>query len=335
MNYMYKNNILIKNSRDEMYMFNLGNDIVYTKLDSNFNKLYSNKLSEGCFSFVDVWLNIDNEDKIYGVLNNKKGKLLEVEIKENDTDEYLLFKYDYKNFSIKFPYLEKINNEDHIIYYLINKKNPYYTSLLHIYKCDDKYIRNKIDYLNYNIMSNFIVTFNETTPSIFYFKYINNCEELFMSTFNLDTLKWSSPYQITNSKKNKIYLSSIKDNNGTYHIVFSEKNNNKYFCKHLKGNIINDTFQVMKESFVSYNLMCIFPSLIEQNSNIYIQWVEYFNLYTSKSKDYGDTWSLPILDKSISDFPFVLYEFRSAKDNFNSAFGIRNYMHLKKFFDFK
>ena len=96
MNYMYKNNILIKNSRDEMYMFNLGNNIVYTKLDSNFNKLYSNKLSEGCFSFVDVWLNIDNEDKIYGVLNNKKGKLLEVEIKENDTDEYLLLFFSEK-----------------------------------------------------------------------------------------------------------------------------------------------------------------------------------------------------------------------------------------------
>lgn len=337
---MYKNNILIKNSIDEIYLFNLDNDIVYTKLDSNFNKLYSNKLysnklSDGCYSFVDIWLNIDDTDKIYGVLNNKKGKLLELEIKENDIEEDLLFKYDYKNFSIKFPFFKSINNEDHIIYHSINKKNPYYTSLLHIYKSGDKYIRNKIDFFNYNIMSNFIVTFNDNIPSIFYFKYINDCEELFMSTFNLETLKWSFPYQITNSKKNKIYLSSIKDNNGTYHIAFSEKNNNKYFCKHIKGNLINDTFQIIKESFVSSNLMCIFPSLIEQDSNIYIQWVEYFNLYTSKSLDYGNTWSLPTVDEYLSNSPFVLYEFRSAKDSFHSAFGIKNYMHLKRFFDFK
>ena len=334
MSFLYKTNILIQNLNDEMYLFDLDKDVLYTKLDSNLNKLSSEKLIEGDFSFVDLCLDIDNENNIYGVINNKKGKLINIDIKDDVIDTSLLFKYDYKNFFIKFPYFKKVNTENHIIYYLVDKKSPYSTTLIHLYKSDDKYVKNKIDYLNYNIMTNFIVTIDNDIPTIFYFKHINDFEELFMSTFDLSTLKWSTPYQITNSKKNKIYLTVLKDINNTYHIAFSENNNNKYYCKYINGNISNEKFQINKESFISHNLMCVFPTLIEQNSNIYIQWVEYFNLYMSKSDDYGNTWSSPLLDENISNSSFILYKFNSMKSNINTTFGIRNYSYLKHFFPF-
>ena len=311
MPFINKTEILIQKSNKNLTIFNLDKNIIYDIIDINFNKLSSHKIIDGNYCFLDIWLDINNDDSIYGVINDKKGKLLNVNIKDDIIDKTTIIKYDYKDFFIKFPYIKNTSEGNHLIYYSLNKNIFYSSRLIHIYKKNDVHVKKQIDFINYNIMSNFIVTWDNNTPSIFYFKFVNGAEELFISTFNLNCCEWSIPLQITNTKKCKVYLSVIRHIDDSYHIVFSENNNDRYYCQYINGHLKDGKFNIYKSTFIRSGVMCLFPHLIEFNSTIYAQWVEYHDLYTCKSSDLGETWSVPTLCKSMSDSPFLRYEFRS------------------------
>ena len=53
-----------------------------------------------------------------------------------------------------------------------DKENKEYNWDTEIYQNNDIYIKNKIDLINYNILSNFIVTWKDNIPTIFYFTII-------------------------------------------------------------------------------------------------------------------------------------------------------------------
>lgn len=320
MPFIDKTSILIENSANQyLNLFELEDNIICTSIDFHLNNIDSNIIIDGKYSFIDIWLDIDKNENIYGILNNKKGRLENLNISNNRIKRNTIIKYDYKNFLIKFTYIKYFKNENHIIYYSINKNNPYYTYLIHIYKSNNIVKKTRIDFIKYNILSNFVITYNDNIPTIFYFKLVGSTEELFVSTFDISLYTWSTPIQITNSKKDKIYLSSIKDNRGNYHIVFAENNSNKYFCKYIGGNIVNNSFSISTEQYITKHSMCVFPNLISSYSKIYIQWVEYFDLYTSESSNYGKSWSKPKLNSSVSDLNFQRYEFRSNNHTYNTT----------------
>ncbi|MFR8620315.1 MAG: hypothetical protein ACLVEC_05905, partial [Romboutsia timonensis] len=214
----------------------------------------------------------------------------------------------------------------HTIYYSINKSIPLLANLIHIYEDDNIYVKNTIDFIDYNILSNFVVAYSNNRPIIFYFKLVDKFEELFVSTFDLNSRSWSKPIQITKSNKNKIYLSVLQDESSNYHIVFSENHDNKYYCKYVNISLENNFLKINQESIISKDVMCLFPSIIKENSTIYIQWVEYFDLYICKSCDLGMNWSKPIMDKNISNQPFIRYQYIS--DNITSIFAPKNNLSL-------
>ena len=183
-----------------------------------------------------------------------------------------------------------------------------------------------LDFIDYNILSNFVVAYSNNRPIIFYFKLVDKFEELFVSTFDLNSRSWSKPIQITKSNKNKIYLSVLQDESSNYHIVFSENHDNKYYCKYVNISLENNFLKINQESIISKDVMCLFPSIIKENSTIYIQWVEYFDLYICKSCDLGISWSKPIMDKNISNQPFIRYQYIS--DNITSIFAPKNNLSL-------
>lgn len=328
MPFLDKTSILIEHStNNSLSIFELDDNIIYTNIDSSGKNVNSKILINGKYSFIDIWLDIDKNENIYGLLNNKKGKIENLTLDNDTLKRNTIIKYDHKNFIIKFAYTKSFSDENHIIYYSINKENPYYAYLIHIYVSPNITKKTRIDFVNYNILSNFSVTYNNNIPTIFYFKIVNYTEELFMSTFNIDSYTWSPPIQITNSKKGKIYLSVIKDYKNNHHIVFAENNGNKYFCKYTNGNIINDNLDILTEKYISNHTMCVFPNIISNCSKIYIQWIEYFDLYICESSDFGKTWSEPYLNSSISDLSFKRYEYRSSNNtyNANNVFALKNY----------
>lgn len=331
MPFINKTSILVESSINKgLTLFELSKNIVSTNIDSDLNNIDSRILFNGEYSFIDIWLDIDDKDNIYGILNDKKGKLQNLIITSDNVDLNTIIKYDYKNFYIKFTYIKKVNSENHIFYYSIDKKYPYCAYIIHLYKSPNICKKTRIDFINYSILTNFVITYNNNVPTIFYFKLVNHHEELFSSTFNENLYTWSSPEQITNSKKDKIYLSAIIDNENNYHIVFAENNKNRYYCKYIQGNFINNNFTISSEKYISKNSMCVFPNLISTCSKIYIQWIEYFDLYTSESLDSGKSWSKPKLNYSASDLPFQRYEFRSNNNIYNTStiYALKNYSIL-------
>lgn len=318
MSFINKTNILIKKNNNDLYYFDLDKDIVFTKISNKTNTLISKKLFDGDYSFVDIWLDTNEKDNIYGVINDKKGKILNLTLEKDNVDTHTIIKYDYKNFIIKFPYTKHIENIKHTIYCSINKSIPLLANLIHIYEDDNIFIKNTIDFIDFNILSNFVVAYSNNKPIIFYFKLVDNFEELFVSIFDLNSYSWSNPIQITKSNKNKIYLSVLQDENNNYHIAFSENHDNKYYCKYINISLENNVLKINQESIISKDVMCLFPSIIKKNSTLYIQWVEYFDLFICQSDDFGMNWSKPIIDKNISNKPFIRYQYIS--DNIASIF---------------
>ena len=282
-------NILIKKSDESLIEFNLDSGIKYKIINKGLKHIYREEFTNRNFSFVDIYIDIDNDDKIYGVLNDKLGKICSLSIEDGfklDT----IFKYDYKYFYIKFCYIKKFLKEKHLIYYSINKDNPLMCTLIHMHICEDKVIKNKIDCISYNILSNFEVIWTDKVPTIFYFKVVEGNEELFISRYNNETYKWSNPLKITKSKELKIYLSVLVDKYNNYHVAFAENNKGKYYCKYIKLKLSKNDFEILNLQTIKTNVMCLFPHLINYEEKIKIQWGEYSCIYECKSTDLGNTW---------------------------------------------
>ena len=108
MPFINKTSILVENSINKgLTLFELGKNIVSTNIDSDLNNIDSRILFNGEYSFIDIWLDIDDKDNIYGILNDKKGKLQNLIITSDNVDLNTIIKYDYKNFFIKFAYIKK------------------------------------------------------------------------------------------------------------------------------------------------------------------------------------------------------------------------------------
>ena len=303
-------NILIKKSNEDFIEFNLDCGIEYKFIQKDLQKIYSEELMDGSFSFVDIYMDIDNDDNIYGILNDKQGKICSISI-DDHIKINTIFKYDYKNFYIKFPYIKKFLKENHVIYYSINKENPLMCTLMHMHICEDKVIKNNIDYIPYNIMSNFEVVWKGNKPTVFYLKSIKGNEELFVSTYNNESFKWSNPLKITESKQLKIYLSALVDKDNNYHVVFAENNNGKYYCKYIKLRGFDESFDILCLKTIKTNTMCLFPNLINYEDIIKIQWGEYQCVYECKSIDLGKTWSEIETYKNESKFMLRRYIYKS------------------------
>lgn len=305
--------ILIKKLNGDLNIFKLNDKILYEYIKSDTKEVYKKEIINGDYSFVDVHMDIDKDNNVYGILNDKKGKLLNIKI-EDDVYMDTLIKYDCKNFLIKFPYIKKFSKESHIFYYLINKQNPTISNLIHINRGENFFEKNIVDYIPYNtmsIISNFEVIWDKDIPILFYFKNVDEVEELFVSIFNKNFNEWSKPFQITNSKKRKIYLSVIKDVRGYYNIVFAEENEGKYHCQYIKGFLDYNKFEILELTLIKTELMCLFPHLINNKNELYIQWGEYNNLYTCKSFDLGATWSKPKMNNQQVDKFFKRYIYKS------------------------
>ena len=105
MSFIDKTNIVIKKNNNDLYYFDIDKDIVLTKINNKNDILLPKILFTGDYSFVDIWLDTNEKDNIYGIINDKKGKILNLNIEEDNIDKHTMIKYDYKNFIVKFPHI--------------------------------------------------------------------------------------------------------------------------------------------------------------------------------------------------------------------------------------
>lgn len=289
-------------SNNNISEISLLNGVSLNNYDNKFNINSSKKIISGSHSFVDTYFDIDENDSIYGLINSKRGSLIYI----YSNDQYII-KTDILTFngrknSIKFPYIKKFpDNIIHLFFYVVNASKTNYCTLSHYYYDGAKWYKSTISTLNYFLLTNFSVSWNNDIPTVFFFKKINNCSELFLSTFNLADKKWTVPLPITMTKREKVYLSILKTSNNQYHMTFAEANNNKYYCMYFNESIDGLSSLSHKYIHLNKNAICSFPNLLIKNSKLYLQWIEGSTLFTCISKDSGNTWSNPTENKQ-SDF---------------------------------
>ena len=306
---------LIRKSDGSTIKVTSDNGINFSTYDNKLNLQHSYLISSENSDFTDYYFDINKNDSIYGLILSKKKEIFYTYINDKIMFKKSLFTIDSLDENIKFPYIKQINNELHIFYFLINTNSPN-GKLIHKQYSDNSVITTEVNSFEFNILTNFIVITDNKNINVFYFKIIQNAEELFMSTFSLDTNSWLCPQQITDSKNKKIYLSAIKsskDNN--YHISYSENINNQYYCTYINGYTKDNEFITKSSLFIKTSVACLFPNIIEYNNILNIQWIEFNNLYSSISYDSGSTWSNDSMAILGIDTPFSLYFYKSNYAN--------------------
>lgn len=291
--------------------------IIYN-YDNNFNLLSSYKILSNSYNFDDAWFDVSDNDDIYGLVNCLDGNMIYILLKDNHLIKYKLLNYNKNINLVKFPSIKKFSDSIHIFYYCIKKNESNFCKLIHYYYNKNSWEKNVIDCLSYGLLTNYIVKFENNVPIIFYLKSINDYEELFMSKFDINLNVWSVPFQITNTKKSKVYLSIIKTFDNLYNIVFSENNFNRFYCTYLNGSINGNTFIISRYDVVNKTIACMFPSVNMYNNTLYVQWIEYCSLYTSSfSNRFNFGWSTPILDKDsfLQNFSGYIYNSNIKENN--------------------
>lgn len=314
MSFIRKFETLMRKSNKDIANINLDKGIEIYNYSPEFNLRSSQKILEGIYTFADLCFDINEDDTLYGLVSIQKSNLMYLYINDKIILKNMLLNYDSSIFTIKFPYIKKIDDVIHILYYLVNNSGAHCT-LIHYCNINGKWIKNEIDTSSYTILSNFNVIFKGSIPIIFYFKIVNNYEELFVSIFDLSTNSWSKPCQVTNSNKSKVYLSVIMDSKNNCHIAFSENNSRRYYCTYIKGYINDNQFIIYNYQTISKTVACTFPNLIQCKNMLYLQWIEYSNLYTSISYDMGKTWLNPFTDNLAYNNPFKCYSYKSNYHN--------------------
>lgn len=312
MSFINKCSTIIRRSSKDMFFIHLDKDIQYNYYNNKNELVFSkNLIQNNSIDFTNCFFNLDKFDNIYGIYNDGSLKMLTSLNNSSSFTQKEILRYDSKKFNICFPYINVINNDIHILYYVYNLNSSNTCALFHHLKHNGTWIENKIDFISHIVLDNFIVLWNHDSPLVFYFNLVNGIEEIFLSRFNPTTLTWSSPIQITNSGKNKIYLNVLKDSMNFYHITFCENLENGYAVKYLNGYLNDNSFDVDVSNYITGPSTCMYPSFLKKDSILYLMWINYGKLNTTCSKDLGRNWSEHEIDEYSIEDEFIRANFFS------------------------
>lgn len=330
MSFLNRCSTIIRRSSKDLFFINLDKGISYNYYDSTNDYIFSNTLLEDNeMNFSNCYFTLNKLDEIYGVYVNSSLNILTATNNSNTFIEKEVLNYDFNKFGISFPYINIVGDNIHIFYYVYNLNSNNTCALFHHVKQNNVWTENKIDFLNYFVLDNYKVVWIQNSPIVFYFKLVDGFEELFLCKFNISTLTWSNPIQVTNSKKNKLYLNILKDNMNFYHLVFCENTNGSYSIRYLNGYLNDSSFQINTDKYIVEPSANMYPSLMKKDSKLYLMWVDFGRLYTSFSDDLGKTWSDPKIDEFSLEENFIRANFYSnykedLSYNVNSVFTSEN-----------
>ncbi|MFI3209668.1 MAG: hypothetical protein R3Y64_01240 [Peptostreptococcaceae bacterium] len=254
------------------------------------------------------------DDTVYGIFKDEALKMIEID--ENKISTKTILSYNNYKYDILYPYINLINNEIHIFYYVFDNKSNTNCMLIHHHYKNDYWRETRIDKVSLKVINNYEVVVLNEGPMVFYMSTVNSVEEIFCSKFNYNTLRWSKPQQITSSGKNKIYLSVLEDNN-VFHITFCENENSCYSVKYINGRLdAKENFNLDISSFVSPPSACIYPSILKEEDTISILWVDFNKIYKAVSNDFGRTFGEITVDDFSANENFSMSKFlsNSSKD---------------------
>lgn len=326
--------IIKKSNKDILVFYTHKNDLILKTFIHNKGWLDLKTILSDVIS-NQFNIQIDKNDKVYGIANNLNGEILYLYTDDNLDIKYeKLFDYDNEKYIIKYPYIIK-NGEDIQVFYYIRDVRDYRVWSMTSHYFDGSEWRNyNIEFIkSYPIINPFIITKDNDDLNIFYFNKVDDKEEIFYNKFSYKTKHWSKSQQLTNTNNKKIYLDVLKDDNNLHHITWSEFINENLTIRYTSRDLDKDITQENDETILSEQSNCSFPTIIKTGDVLWAAWAQMNKVYSCNSFDGGHTWDEPVIDNKSCKDDIIRYKFitndREELKNFklNNAFGL-NYPQI-------
>ncbi len=270
-------------------------------------------------------IKIDNQDMLYGVINNNRGEVIYLDSKKGKINYKIFFEFDSTKYMLVYPRILKIDPKIHITYYLQNNENKTMWAMINHYFDGETWHQNKVDMISANpVINPFYMTNSYELTSIFYINQVNGVEEITLRDFNVDSKNWMDKKEITSTKNPKLYLDVLKDNSDIYHIAWVEFIKENLVVRYKKFNIKDNNSNSHNVITLSQPSNCTFPTIIKTNKTLWVVWVQMNKLYSCFSLDEGKTWSNPKIDSKSLDVNFIRYRFCSNHPNDTDNFKLNN-----------
>lgn len=307
MGFVNVHDVLVLDSKENIYRFYVYQRkiklIYYDKESRNSER---RTIINDCNDEYDAVISEDGT--IYLICQKNDGNVVLVSIKGKIQDERILeakINGKLRNINIKL-----INDKIHIFYCVESTEGSNSFRIYHNFLHNNEWIKYPVsDIFSTGILNPFSIVETKNGILLGYYDIINNCEQIFISSFDMNNLKWSERIQITSDNNPKLYLDMISKDDNMLDICYS---------KYIEGNLVVtyekykiEDLNVIKEteSLLSNPANCMYPTLVYSNETLWVIWIEYNRLLSSYSEDDGLNWSSPYSWKNTQFQDFARYKF--------------------------
>jgi len=316
---------LITDSRENIYNFTWSEEkISFTYHDKTLGDPDTTVIVEESMLEYDV--TIDSKDIVYLICQKKDGSLLLLTYASNTWQPSVLAEnlhYEILNLNISM-----VDDKIHIIYCSQSKENPNIYIIYHHHLQDNQWSTTEVKRVNRGDILNPISLLNyNDNLGLVHYDQVNKSDEIFIKLYDSRTDKWGEDIQLTSNGEYKLYIDSLMTEDSTIHLCYSQLSEGNLIIKYEKHILSQGGSKNIEEHIISNPANCSHPTLIFENSRLWIAWVEYDNLMSRFSEDLGSSWSTPYLWKETKTKDFVRYKFFTNNDylkkiyNFSYSFG--------------
>lgn len=277
---------LAEDSLDNIYLFTLYDGIMtryYFQKETS--RIDERKISEDLFIEYDI--EIDQEDTIYIMYQNKNYHLVLMIIKGEETKRIVLTEEpipEVYNLNLKV-----VDNRPHIFYCILLSEIEKEYRIIHHWFNGIDWITNIVDETKVKQLLNpmCILEYKEELILIYY--DMQKTEEVYFKNFDLIKGEWSGKVQLTNSSTTMLYLDSLLIDN-KLHLTYCEYGES-LTVKYERYEYGTGSVQKELEKKLSNEENISWPTLIYYEDNLWVVWAEYESIMSRFSLDKGKTWS--------------------------------------------
>lgn len=313
--------LLISDSHENIDVFRLLKGKI-TRYHFNYEtqKQYEKVIAKEVFLEYDG--SIDENDTIYIICQDKSFDLILILLKKNKDMEVV------KLTEEPIPevyYLNIIldNDKPHIFYFILTSKIEKKYRIYHHYFTGGEWITNKVDEIKVRELLNPLKIFRADNEIILsYYNKIGD-EQIYIKKFDLNKEKWEEKIRLTDDEKNKLYLDFVvgKDK---IHLTYCQYEEGNLVVKYERYSYDNVLLRKEVEEKISNIENPQDPTLIYYEDRLWIVWIEYENVMSRYSDDFGNTWSPIYLWKESKGKDIVRYKYNKLNNEgiiLNYSFG--------------
>ncbi len=325
MGFMNIHDVLIMDNEENIYSFYMyEKKIKMIFYDRKSGRADKKPIINDCLDEYDA--TISKRGTIYLVCQKIDGSIVLVSIDGNRQEENILaeeFEAKLKNLNIRV-----IKDQIHIIYCLESNEGDNRYRIYHHSLLGDEWKTHIISDISIRDILNPISVVELGGKLIVgYYDTVNNCEQIFISKYDLTNFSWSDRIQLTIDNSVKSYLDMIGHNENEIDLCYSKLVEGNFLVTHEKHNISYEKITRIADHILSNPSNCTYPTLIYSGRTLWTIWIEYNGLLSCYSDDGGLNWSLPYSWENSKKDDFARYKFYSNNDSianeyiFNFGFG--------------